>query len=288
MKIELIITLLGFFVTSLTLNGQKIHGYVIDSESKTPLSFVNIGVIDISNGTITGESGDFTLRCDNLPLDCMIRISMIGYESQTFGLNELKKETKTINLVKKPIALDEVTIHWKEKIKKVGTSKTTKFGGVCGWGGTDFGKGHELGLRLEPGNETVKIENVNLKIHKQSFDTVVFRLHIRSIQNGLPTDELLAENIYLPITKNKGWQQVDLSGYHILVSGDVVLSVEWVNASNVIESNLIKMNGAKKATPNVLFELNNKSGAFYIRKGSAAKWRIQENSSPGFYVTIKE
>ena len=286
MKMRLFITILGLLVISIKLTGQDIHGFVIDSESELPLAYVNIGVMDIPNGTVTNESGEYLLKCDNLPQDCIIRISMIGYESQTYKLNEFKREINTIRLVKKPIELGEITIEWKEIIKKIGTIKTTKTGGVCGWGGTDFGKGHELGLLLELGNETVKIQDLNLKIRKQSFDTIVFRLHVRSIDNGLPSVDLLAENIYFPITKYSGWQKVDLANYNILASGDVVMSIEWIKISNVIEKNLMKMNEDKVPQPIVLFDKNPKSGTFYFRKGSEAKWLVQENKSPGFYVTI--
>lgn len=288
MKIRIFITILGLLIISPKLSGQEIHGFVIDSESEIPLAFVNIGVVDISKGTVTNESGEYILDCEKLPNDCKIQISMIGYESQTFNMSNLKAESKTIRLVKKSIELDEVTIKWKEIIKKVGTAKTSKMAGVCGWGGTDFGKGHELGLLLNLGDKPVMIEDVNLKIRKHSFDTIVFRLHIRSLQNGLPSDELLTENIYLQITKSSGWQQVDLSNYNILISGDVALSIEWIKISNVIERNLIKIKGDKEATPKVLFDISNKIGTLYGRRGSAARWRVQENSSPGFYVTIKE
>ncbi len=80
---------------------------------------------------------------------------------------------------------------------------------------------------------------------------------------------------------------IDLSDFNILVSGNVVMSIEWIGISNVIEKNLIKMNGAKVVSPNVLFDLNQKHGTFYIRNGSEAKWRILENRSPGFYLTVK-
>ena len=288
MKIKMHIVILGVLVISINLIGQEIRGFIIDAETELPLAFVNVGIVDISQGTITNESGEYVLDCKKIPGDSKVQISMIGYESQIFNLNELTATTKKIELVKKTYELNEVAIKWNGIIRKVGTTKTSKMSGVCGWGGTDFGKGYELGLLLNLGSTPVKIKDVNLNIRKHSFDTIVFRLHIRSLQNGLPLDELLTENIYLRITKSAGWQQVDLSDYNIMISGDVALSIEWIKISNVIEKNLIKMNGSKQATPNVLFDINNKKGTFFMRRGSAAKWKIQENSSPGFYITIKE
>jgi hypothetical protein len=286
---EIIITfLLGFLFISSGLTGQEFHGSVIDAESKWPLAFVNIGVVDFPHGTITNESGEYTLNCAKLPEDCKIQISMIGYESRLYHLADLKAGIQTIELVKKVYELEEVTIKWKEKLRKAGTSRISKFAGVCGWGGTDFGKGHEIGLMLNLGDNPVMMENINLKIRKHSFDTIFFRLHIRSVHDGMPSDELLTQNIYFPVTKYSGWQRINLSDYNIVVAGDVILTIEWVKVSNVIEKNLIKMNGSDIASPNVLFYKSNKSGTFYIRKGSAARWRRQETSSPAFYVTVRE
>ena len=284
----LILSTLVLLLISSYLRGQVIQGKLIDSSDERPLAYVNVGVVNISRGTITNERGEFELMCSDLPQDAEVRFSMIGYESQAFTVHDLLSNFNTIKLIKKAIELEEVTIKWKGTTRQIGTSKISKTGGVCGWGGTDFGRGHELGLLLGLGNETVKIEDLNLRVHKQSFDTIVFRLHIRSLENGLPSEELLTENIYLTVSEYSGWKKIDLSAYNIFMSGDVALSLEWIRVSNVIEKNLVKMNGAKTATPVVLFNLNKKSGTIFSRRGSEAKWRKEENNSPGFYISLKE
>ena len=284
----LILSTLVILLISSNLRGQVIQGKLIDSWDERPLVYVNVGVVNISRGTITNERGEFELDCNDLPQDAEVRFSMIGYESQAFIVRELLTEFKTIRLTKKAIELEEVTIKWNGATRQIGAFKISKTGGVCGWGGTDFGRGHELGLLLEVGSNTVKIEDLNLRVHKQSFDTIVFRLHIRSLEGGLPAEELLTENIYITVSEYSGWKKIDLSDYNININGDVVLSLEWIKISNVIEKNLVKMNGAKTGTAVVLFKLNKKSGTLFSRRGSEAKWRKEENKSPGFYVSVKE
>ncbi len=283
----IILSTLVFSLISSSLFGQVTQGKLIDSRDARPLAYVNVGVVNVSRGTISNIKGEFELRCNDLPEDAEVRFSMIGYESQTFKIRELLTEFNTIKLVKKAIELEELTVQWNGSTRQLGATKISKTGGVCGWGGTDFGRGHELGLLLNVGSKTAKIENLNLRVYKQSFDTIVFRLHIRSLENGLPAEELLTENIYLTVSEYSGWQKIDLSAYNILISGDVVLSLEWIRISNVIEKNLVKMNGAKTGTPVVLFNMNKKSGTLFSRRGSEAKWREEENNSPGFYVSIK-
>ena len=285
---ELMLWIFGFLFASLNLSGQVIKGRVIDPSDERPLTYVNIGVVDVPRGTISNENGKFELNSNDLAQESIVRFSMIGYESKTFNIKELITGFKTISLVKKTIELEEVAIKWNGTTREIGTSKTSGIRSFCGWGGTDFGRGHELGLLMALGSKTIKIEELNLKLHKQSFDTIVFRLHIRSLDSGLPAEELLTDNIYLTVSENSGWQKIDLADREIFISGDVVLSLEWIRISNVIEKKRIKMNGAKTATPVVLFSLNKKSGTLLSRRGSEAKWRKEENTSPGFYVGIKE
>jgi len=45
------------------------------------------------------------------------------------------------------------------------------------------------------------------------------------LENGLSSEELLTENIYLTVSEYSGWQKIDLSAYNIFMSGDVALSL---------------------------------------------------------------
>lgn len=275
-----------FFAFSLNGFSQKIDGKIIDSETKENLSYVNIGVLNSTIGTITNESGRFILDCDGISSNSEVRITMIGYKSKSISVKELSKGFNLIKLEKDLIELEEIVVAYHGFNKKIGTSKPSKIAGVCGWGGTDFGKGHELGLIIDLGEKPLRIDDLNLKVHKQSFDTIMFRLHIRKLENGLPTQELLTQNIYFEITNWKGWQKIDLSKYNIVSFGKVALTIEWIKISNVIEKRLVKMNGSKQGMAVVLFDTNNKTGTFLIRKGSEAPWKIEEGSSPAYYLNV--
>ncbi len=280
--------IIGLFIFTINLKAKEIKGIVIDSISEAPLEFVNIGIVDMGIGTITNEFGEFNLDIEELPNDCKVQISMIGYETQTLTVHNIIGATPLVKLVKKTFELNEVTIKSKNIIREIGSVKTSKMGRVCGWQGTDTGKGRELGLFLSLGEAPVLIKDLNLKFRKHSFDTLVFRLHIRSIQDELPNEELLNRNIFFTITEYSGWQKIDLSDYNIILSGDVALTVEWIKRSNVIEKRMIKVNGSKQATPIVLFALNEKQGSLLRRRSSAAKWIKSDDFSPGFYITVRE
>jgi len=270
------------------LNAQDITGRVVDATNNLPLAWVNIGVVGLPAGTVSNEAGEFTLRTAGLPEDAEIRVSMIGYSTRSYSLRELNNGEAVILLERNSIPLQEVTVHWKNSYRTIGNENYTHAGGVCGWGGTDFGKGHEIGLLLDLGEEPVLLQEINLKVYKQSFDTAVFRLHLRSLEDGKPGTELLTKNIYLALSSGGGWEKAALSDYGIMAKGKVVLSIEWIRISGVNPKKLVRMNKDKDPSAVILFNINKKDGTIFIRRGSEAPWKIQAGYSPAFYLTVKE
>jgi len=274
-----------FFVFQ--LQGQNISGKVIDFSSGEPLVYVSIGVMETTKGTISDEKGNYKLDVAGQTNNLNVRFSMIGYKSQTFTIEELSKNQAVIKLKSEPIQLATITIKPSGKIKEIGTTKFSS-GIVCGWGGTDFGKGHEIGLKIELGTLPVRIKSLHFRLHKQSFDSSLFRLHIREIVDNMPLNELLDKNILIPVTKESGWIDIDLSNYNLVFSGDIALSLEWIKVVGIHQDRFIKMNDSKQASPNVLFKVKRKQGCIYHRWGTESKWVRDDSHSPTFYLTIQE
>jgi hypothetical protein len=276
-----------FIALVIQLQGQNVSGKVIDFSSGDPLVYVSIGVMETTKGTISNEKGNYKLDVAGQTNNSTVRFSMIGYKSQTFTIEELSKNQNIIKLKSEPIQLAPVTIKPSGKIKEIGTTKYSK-GIVCGWGGTDFGKGWEIGLKMELGSLPVRIKSLHFRLHKQSFDSSLFRLHIREIAEGMPLNELLDKNILIPVTKESGWIDIDLSKYNLVFSGDIVLSLEWLKVDGIHQDRLMKMNDSKQSSPNVLFNVKKKQGCIFNRWGSEAKWVRDDSHSPSFYLTVQE
>ncbi len=286
--IKFVSTIIVLFVVSSVSLGQSVSGVVYSTLNEKPLIYVSIGVLGTSKGTISNEKGEFKLEITGVSEDSLVRFSMIGFEPQTFTIKELSKSKNIIRLENKPIQLTEIVIKPSGKPKKIGTVNYTKFGGVCGWGGTNFGKGHEIGSRIELGNNMVQLKSIHIRLFKQSFDSTLLRLHIRDIAEGLPSDELLNQEIITSVSEEKGWVEIDLSKYNLIYKGEIALTLEWIKVYGINEDRLMRMNGSKNYTANVLFNLNKNNGTFFIRKGSEAKWLRTENQSPSFYLTVQE
>jgi hypothetical protein len=276
-----------FIALVIQLQGQNVSGKVIDFSSGDPLVYVSIGVMETTKGTISNEKGNYKLDVAGQTNNSTVRFSMIGYKSQTFTIEELSKNQNIIKLKSEPIQLAPVTIKPSGKIKEIGTTKYSK-GIVCGWGGTDFGKGWEIGLKMELGSLPVRIKSLHFRLHTQSFDSSLFRLHIREIAEGMPLNELLDKNILIPVTKESGWIDIDLSKYNLVFSGDIVLSLEWLKVDGIHQDRLMKMNDSKQSSPNVLFNVKKKQGCIFNRWGSEAKWVRDDSHSPSFYLTVQE
>ena len=286
MKTFLFILLFIFCIRITT--GQTIVGKVVDFLTNEPLVYVNVGVVGQPLGTITDENGVFKLETYGLPVEATIRFSMIGYNAKTYSVeNLLDNNEKTIGLESSIFQLPEVVII-PGKPRIIGETKNVLRGNYSGWGGVEHGKGNEIGIKMELGELPVKVKSLHMHIFKQSFDTCLLRLHIRNIINELPGDELLTQNIYLPITKESGWVEIDLSQYQLIFKGDIILSLEWISAKGDDKNKYfsVRSNGKKMPPrPVILFSSSKNRGGTFSRRGSETRW-MQSETNSCFYLTV--
>jgi len=283
---KLISTIFLFFLT-LQLHAQLITGKVIDYSDGKSLEYVNLGVIDTPLGITTNEKGEFSLDIKGQSPKAIVRISMIGYKPQTFPIEELTNKENIIKLENEPIQLGEVTVKpFIGKLKKVGTTSYTWHGKFCGLGGAQRGKGYEIGTKMELGSKPVLLRSLHICMHNQSFESSLFRLHIRDIVNNLPSEEQLTENIMIPITKRSGWVDIDLTKYNLVFKDDIALTIEWVKVDTTNKMKFIEVNGKKSYC--ILFNMKQQQGSIYHRWGSESKWSLEQGSSPSFYLTVQE
>ena len=286
MKIFLFFLLFVFCIRAST--GQTIVGKVVDSSTNELLGYVNVGVVGQSLGTITDESGAFELETYGLSAETTVRFSMIGYIAKTYTIEQLSDNNEeTIEMECAPIQLSEVVVK-PSKPRKIGATKKVLRGNVSGWGGVKHGKGNEIGLKMELGEFPVNVKSLHMHIFKQSFDTCLFRLHIRNIINELPGDELLTQNIYISSTKESGWIEFDLSQYQLIFKGDIILSLEWISVKGDNKNRYfsVRSNGKKMPlTPVILFSNSKNKGSSYSRWGSESQWR-QSETTACFYLTV--
>jgi hypothetical protein len=285
MRIHLLISF--FLFLSIQLQSQSIYGKVICASDKEPLVYVSIGVTGTSYGTISDENGTFSLDIKELPTNSIVRFSMIGFKSQSFSIEDLTNKENTIILENHIYQLSDIVVNPSSKKEKIGSTGHSPMAGVCGLAGKYVARGYEIGTRLGLGDSPVRLISLNIRIHQQSFDSSLFRLHIRNLIDSIPGAELLTKEILFPLTKESGWVEIDLRNFNLVFEGDIALTIEWIKVYGTDKKVQYKSDNATYFTPVIFFSKKNNRGCIYTKWGSEGKWSKDEGQSPAFYVTIQ-
>ena len=106
---KIIFLLLEIFLSCNTMHGQILKGKIIDSSTLEPIPFATIYVTpDIGKSTTTNINGEFSLN-EILSQDS-IRVSYVGYETQTFKDPSDWKNGWTISLKSQTYKLPQVIV----------------------------------------------------------------------------------------------------------------------------------------------------------------------------------
>lgn len=251
-------------------------GTVFDS-SGNPLPYVNVGVINNELGTVTDERGQFKINLKNGSIDDTLRISMIGYKARIFQIKDLLNQNPgvSIKLEKDIQQLEEVVVSFKKtKSKILGNKTTSKFLG------TPFNNrlGAEIGIKIPIRRQPTFVDAFNFNISYNTLNTKVwFRLNIYDMKNGKPSKNILSENILIPIdAKQKGLISTDLKPYDIVLSDDIMISLEWVK------------NETEPGKGEVLvLSVGLLSGGTYVKPASQGKMKKHSNLGVGFNLNVR-
>lgn len=90
---------------------SEYKGIVIDSNTKSPLSFADITINGTNIRTVTNREGEFLLKVSNDLLDKKIIISFLGYETKEISIQNLKQKKNIISLNVSITELSQVKIN---------------------------------------------------------------------------------------------------------------------------------------------------------------------------------
>jgi hypothetical protein len=124
-------------------------------------------------------------------------------------------------------------------------------------------------------------------VNDQSYDSTLFRLHIRNIVENMPVSELLNKNILISLKKETGWIEIDLNKYNLVYEGEIALSLEWIKIFGVDINEFITVNGEKRLAAGVTLEKKRNQGCLFTKWGTEAKWVRHDNESPSVYLTVQ-
>ncbi|TRX48704.1 hypothetical protein FNH22_28495 [Fulvivirga sp. M361] len=255
-----------------------ISGIIIDSKSKAPLPYVNIGILNKEVGTVTDTSGEFILRLEDDMLKDTIRVSMIGYQPIVFVAGEKvgHNEYCQIELEEKIDELKEVVITAKAyKEKTLGNKTVSKFLST-GFGYNQLGA--EMGIKVNIKKKPTYVDafNFNISYNRLSAKSI-FRLNFYTIKKGKPAYNVLKENILIPLEpKETGVKRIDLGKYNIILTEDVFVTLEWVDNE-----------GQNDKGEAIYFSLALLSNGTIYKASSQSKYKKHSSLGVGFNIDVK-
>jgi len=209
-----------------------ITGYILNSATKQPLAYVNIGFIKKGIGTVSNENGLFhlTFKAHKIDVEDILQISSIGFETiklktaQFYG--SIAKSNK-IYLKPEPFALDAVVLNkTKRRQKLVGSSK--KKDNSIGYWLNSEALGGEIATKININHANSKLHYLKFHVIKNNSGSIKIRINVYDFKDGIPGKNLLKRNIYHTISRPFGEEIIDLKPHNIVVHNNVIVSMELV------------------------------------------------------------
>lgn len=258
-------------------NTSEILGMVLDRKGNRPLPYVNIGVLNKEVGTVSDEAGKFRLTLNDEFENDTIRISSIGYKPIEILVNTVKKKEQPvrIELSEEISALEEVVITAKAFRKKnLGNKTESKF---LSTGFSYDQLGAEMGVKINVRKRPTFVDAFNFNIsHNRLSAKSVFRINFYTVENNRPKENIMTKNILVPIEpKQTGKITVDLAPYDLVLSDDVIVSLEWVDTE-----------GDNNKGEAIFFSLGMFNSGTLLKKSSQAKFKKYSSMGVGFNIDV--
>lgn len=271
-KLLLIVFLLflNFSFSQITING------IVQTESKTLLQYVNIGIKNKNFGTISDEKGHFSITVDHSKTKELLTFSATGFEEKSVKIEELiQSKFQEITLKEKITELEEVVVVSKKAVEiKLGTKSYSSM--VAGYVRANNDANNdiqELAKKIKI-KKPSHILDVNLNLFNVRVDTASFRINIYDIKNDLPNEKINLENIIVVKKVENGWNKFDLQDYDLKFNEPLFISIEYLPKKKD-EVEPFRYSGQ-------LF------GESITRSSSLGNWNSKNGLTMAMYVTVKQ
>lgn len=233
---KILILVFSLFTVFAFSQSKTAKGFVYDEESKQPIPYVNISIIESSNGTSSDDDGSFELTISETDFNKQVHVSSLGYKDSIISVEKLIKSDK-IFLKAKIEQLNEVVISKKfeEKFLIINSFKKNKIRG------NSFVTGKNPWIIAlffpykEEYSETTNLNSIKIHIDNKSFFSPKpfpskFRVRLFSLGNDeLPGNDMISENIIVETKIKQKIVDLDISEYNLTFPKEgFFIALEWL------------------------------------------------------------
>ncbi len=204
----------------------EMNGIVIDSETKNPIEFVNIGILNKNKGTISNLNGEFNLSVSKELSNDSLTISHVSYYTIKIPIKNFKDQT--ISLEPKTNELSEVIIsNRKKRNRKIGVKS---YNPLLWLGAISEDMDIiENAQRINIPDKSVKVKYVNIYLRSGfKSDSSFVRINFYKNVDNRPDEKIVFENIVQKKKIEPGWLQIDLTKQNVYIEEDFFVGVEFI------------------------------------------------------------
>lgn len=268
-----------FFLWASGSYSQVISGRVTDAKTNEPLPYVHIGIVNQNRGVISRDNGKFDFTLTGIDPATELTFSMLGYEVRKFKVGELNGYID-VKLTPKTYQLREVVVRDTRLSKPIKLGRYTPSKTTTGQSNTgQFGFGGEWGLRIFMDGKKYRLADVQFHLRFNTLDSVLYRIHLYSVQNDMPHESLLKKDAFVKSYRNKKWIVKDLLSEGLVLEQDVIVTFEvvqlWYSAKG--ENQLFFTHGT-----------GYERGQTYSRASSLDQWQLNQRGPIAMYISVDE
>jgi hypothetical protein len=204
----------------------EMNGIVIDSETKNPIEFVNIGILNKNKGTISNLNGEFNLSVSKELSNDSLTLSHVSYYTIKIPIKNFKDQT--ISLEPKTNELSEVIIsNRKKRNRKIGVKS---YNPLLWLGAISEDMDIiENAQRINIPDKSVKVKYVNIYLRRGfKSDSSFVRINFYKNVDNRPDEKIVFENIVQKKKIEPGWLQIDLTKQNVYLEEDFFVGVEFI------------------------------------------------------------
>ena len=229
----IVVTIWALLSSNALLFGQQISGTVFEIDGKTPVEFVNIGVVGKNVGTVSDRNGNYTLQIPSEFHDDTLKFSSIGYYPYSVKVSDfINLNNGNVCLELRAYDLSEVVVRPRSGRQRI-LGNTSRFRVRSrNWSNTCpriNSNGYEFG-RIIRNENSVLINELYINIESMASDSLSLRINIYKVlnENEKQFENILNRPILINISKQEIRNRItiDIRHHYLVVEGDFLVTLE--------------------------------------------------------------